>query len=99
VVVSFTVTGDEPSAAGTFFSFTVLPFLNGSKITDTQTVTGVRDTTPRGQAGFAGPILVYSSARLGDPVFFTALTGEDAVLEAMPAQFGVANTVSVRFFY
>jgi len=98
VVVSFTVAGEEP-VAGTFFSFTVLPFLNGSKITDTQTVTGVRDTTPRGQAGFAGPILVYSSARLGDPVFFTALTGEDAVLEAMPAQFGVANTVSVRFFY
>jgi hypothetical protein len=98
VVVSFTVAGDQP-AAGTFFSFTVQPFLNGLPVTDGQTVTGIRDTTARGQAGLAGPILVYSSARLGDPVFFTALTGEDAVLEAMPAQFGVTNRASVRFFY
>jgi hypothetical protein len=100
VVVSFTVTGDEPSAAGAFFSFTIRPVVNGlAVVSDIQTITGVRDTTPRGQAGFAGPILVYSSARLGDPVFFTALTGEDAVLEAMPAQFGVTNRAFARFFY
>jgi hypothetical protein len=99
VVVSFTVTGDEPSAAGAFFSFTIRPVVNGVAVTDTQTVTGVRDTTTTGQAGFAGPILVYSSAAHTDPVFFTALTGSNSLVEATPAQFGVANTASIRFFY
>jgi hypothetical protein len=42
---------------------------------------------------------VYSSARRPDPVFFTALTGANSLMRATPAQFGVANTEFVKFFY
>ena len=99
VVVSFTVAGDEPAAAGTFFSFTVQPVVNGTPVTDAQIISGIRDTTLAGQPGFAGPILVYSSARRPDPVFFTALTGANSVMRATPSQFGLPNTEFVRFFY
>jgi len=99
VVVSFTVTGNEPTTAGSFFSFTVQPILNGTPITDGQAITGIRDNSTTGLAGFAGPIVVYSSPRRPDPNFFTALTGANSLLRATPSQFGLPNTESVKFFY
>jgi hypothetical protein len=98
VVVSFTVAGGEPTAPGAFF-FTVQPVADAVRLTDPQTATGIRDTTSAGQPGFAGPILVYRSARHPDPVFFTALTGANSLVEATPAQFGVAAARPVIFFY
>lgn len=89
-VLSFTVAGDEPSTVGTFFSLTY---------DDRETVSGIRDTSFAGQGGFAGAILPYTSPRHTDPVFFTALTGSNSVLEAIPSLFGVANTANAIFFY
>jgi len=88
IVVSFTLSGPEPTVAGTFFSFTV---------SDGQGITAVRDSSTAGQPGFAGPMVVYASARRPDPVVFTALTGSNSLLIAVPAQFGLSN--SLFFIY
>jgi len=57
----------------------------------------VRDNTTAGGPGFAGPILVYDTLRSPDQVVFVAITGSNSILQAIPGQFGLAN--SVRFFY
>lgn len=88
IVVSFTIGGSEPPVAGTFFQFI---------IGDGQAITGVRDSSAIGLAGFAGPMLVYTSPVRTDPVVFTALTGSNSLIISVPAQFGLAN--SVRFVY
>jgi len=90
IVVSFTISGPEPTFAGTFFSFTV---------NDEQAITGVRDGSNAGLPRFAGPILVYNSPRHTDDLVFTALTGSNSLMVATPAQFGVLNSNSVFFFY
>lgn len=89
-VLSFAIGGGEPTVAGTFFSLS---------FDDKETVTGVRDNSVSGAAGFAGPILVYTSPLHTDPVLFTALTGSNSLIEAIPSQLGVANTNNVIFFY
>ena len=57
----------------------------------------MRDNTTAGGPGFAGPILVYDTLRSPDQVVFVAITGSNSILQAIPGQFGLAN--SVRFFY
>jgi hypothetical protein len=88
IVVSFTISGAEPPVAGTFFQFV---------IADGQTITGIRDASTIGLPGFAGPMLVYTSAARTDPTVFTALTGSNSLIISVPAQFGLLN--AVRFIY
>ena len=87
---SFSLTGPEPTVAGTIFDFRTL---------DGQLVSGVRDISVSGTPGFAGPILVYDTPRRPDQTMFTAITGSNSVLQAVPAQFGVTNSRSVFFYY
>ncbi|TMB06783.1 MAG: hypothetical protein E6J64_07290 [Deltaproteobacteria bacterium] len=85
---SFTLGGPEPSFAGTLFDL---------QMSDGQSLSLVRDNTTAGGPGFAGPILVYDTLRSPDQVVFVAITGSNSILQAIPGQFGLAN--SVRFFY
>ena len=85
---SFTLGGPEPSFAGTLFDL---------QTSDGQSISLVRDNTTAGGPGFAGPILVYDTLRSPDQVVFVAITGSNSILQAIPGQFGLAN--SVRFFY
>ena len=69
----------------------------GFRQNDNQALTGIRDGSSAGVAGLAGPMIVYTSARRPDPVVFTALTGSNSLLIAVPAQLGLAN--SIFFIY
>jgi hypothetical protein len=88
IVLSFTLSGPQPDVAGTFWSVV---------ISDGQAITGFRDASSVGLAGFGGPMVVYTSPRRTDAVVFTALTGSNSLAVSVPAQFGLAN--SVRFVY
>jgi hypothetical protein len=89
IAMSFTVSGSDPTFAGTIFDFTT---------TTGSSVTLVRDPTISGSPGFAGPILVYGSARRpGDEIVFTAIPGSNSVVQSIPAQFGAVG--SLRVFY
>lgn len=90
VALSFTIAGGEPTFATTTFALT---------FSDAETVTGVRDNSLGNPSILAGQVLVYTSPRRTDPVFFTALTGSNSLAKGIPAQFGVANSDSIRFFY
>jgi hypothetical protein len=82
IAAAFSVTGDEPTVDGIQFVLTA---------TDNQSIKGVRDGSIAGQAGFGGPILVYSSPRRTDQVVFIAMTGSNSLMAATPAQFGVTS--------
>jgi hypothetical protein len=86
----FSLTGPEPTVAGTIFDF---------RTADGQLVSAVRDLSAAGIAGFAGPILVYDTPRRLDQTVFTAITGSNSVLRAVPALFGVQNSDSLFFYY
>jgi hypothetical protein len=89
IALSFTITGPEPTIAGTTYDMVFSPGV---------AATAVRDPTALGAPGFAGPILVYGSLRrANDEVVITSITGSNSVFMGIPAQFGVAG--SVRFFY
>jgi len=88
LVLSFSFGGPEPTIAGTALDM---------RISDGQSVTQVRDTSPAGSPGFAGPILVYDTPRSPDQVVFVAITGSNSLMQAVPAQFGLAR--SVVFLY
>jgi hypothetical protein len=89
-VLSFFFTGPEPTVAGTIVDFSTV---------DGQFVSSVRDPSTAGIPGFAGPILVYDTQRRPDQVIFTAITGSNSVLQAVPAQFGVPNSNSLLIYY
>jgi hypothetical protein len=95
IALAFSVTGPEPTSLGT--SLSVFISSGGS-------LTSVRDITSAGAPGYAGPILVYSSKQrqvaapgLNDELLFTALTGSNSLLFAIPAQFGLSG--SFQMFY
>ena len=90
IAFSFTMTGAEPTVAGSFF---VLSLSSGRSITFVRDPI-IASATP----GFAGPILVYGSLRRpNDEVAITANTGSNSLLMTIPAQLGFAG--SVRVFY
>ncbi|MFL5310078.1 MAG: hypothetical protein ACJ79H_06430 [Myxococcales bacterium] len=88
LALSFSIAGPEPTFASTNFDI---------HFSDGQSVSLVRDTTNAGALGFAGPILVYDTARFPDQVMFVAITGSNSLLQAIPAQFGGTN--GVRLVY
>ena len=89
VALAFSLGGTEPTVAGTIFTLLI-----GSGAS----LTSVRDVSTAGLPGYAGPVLVYSSARRpNDELIFTALTGSNSVLFGVPAQFGL--TGSFQMFY
>jgi len=87
-VLAFSFDGPEPTIAGTTLD---------TQISDGQSVTQVRDLSPAGTPGFAGPILVYDTPRSPDQVVYVAVTGSNSLLQAVPAQFGLSR--SVIFLY
>jgi hypothetical protein len=89
IALSFSMTGSDPTVAGSSFDFNATSGLTTSL---------VRDPSTLGSPGFAGPILVYSSDRHpGDEIVFTAIPGSNSLLESTPAQFGTLG--SLRVFY
>ena len=82
LVLSFTMTGPEPPTPGTFFRVETV---------DNQAITSYRDLSGAGQPGFAGPLLVYSSARRPEHVIFTTLTGSNSLMALTPALLGVTS--------
>jgi len=93
---SFSITGPEPLIAGTAFVGTTT---TGFQLFDGRLVSLVRDSSFAGTAGFAGPVLVYDSLRYpSDQIAFTAITGANSLMRAIPAQLGVPNAVPAPFF-
>ena len=92
IALAFSITGPEPTVAGTFFT---------AFVSSGAALTGVRDPTPAGNPGYAGPILVYNSTRRvndrNDEIIFTALTGSNSLLYTIPAQFGLPGTLLVFY--
>jgi hypothetical protein len=89
-VISFTLAGGEPTFAPTTFAIA---------FDDKRVVTGIRDSSLVNPSTIAGQVLTYTSPRHTDPVFFTALTGSNSLVEAIPSLFGIANSNSIIFFY
>ncbi len=96
---SFSVTGPTPTFDGTFF---LIQTLDGNFPVSGQplnVVSSVRDLNLAGAPGFAGPILVYDSPRYpNDQIVFTAITGSNSLMKAIPAQFGVPNASPIPLF-
>jgi len=82
LVLSFTMTGPEPPTPGTFFRMDTV---------DNQAITSYRDASIAGQPGFAGSLLVYSSARRPEHVIFATLTGSNSLMALTPALLGVTS--------
>jgi len=88
---SFSIVGPEPTVAGTAFDFSTA---------DGHTVSSIKDLSPAGNPGFAGPILVYDSTRNpSDQIIFTAVTGSNSVMKAIPAQLGIPNANAFFMYY
>jgi hypothetical protein len=98
---SFNVNGPPPTVAGS--SFTVQTF-DGNVIGTTVTgqpisaVSSVRDLSAAGGPGFAGPILVYDTQRIPDQITFTAVTGSNSLMKAIPAELGVNATALIMYY-
>jgi len=97
---SFNVNGPAPTFAGTFFfvqTFDGTGVGIGPAGQPLSAVSSLRDLSTAGVPGFAGPILVYDTQRTPDQIVFTAITGSNSLMNAIPAQFGV--TANAFFLY
>ena len=89
IALAFSLIGTEPTIAGT----RLVLFVSSGLVN-----TSIRDPTFRGNAGYSGPVLVYSSTRRpGDEIVFAAVTGSDSLMYLVPAQIGLVG--SFQMFY
>jgi hypothetical protein len=77
VGLAFTITGPDPTVAGSYLSVQTL---------SQQTPTHLADLTSPG--GFGGPVIAYVSARNPTNLIFGALTGSNAVARLTPSLLG-----------
>lgn len=88
-VLAFSLTGPEPTVAGTILTV----FISSGA-----SPTTARDTTIVGTSGYAGPMLVYSSPqRQNDEIVFTAITGSNSLMFLIPAQFGFTSGFAIFY--